>query len=86
VTFRRNGLLTPSHQLPLIPREGVHQIGVAAVDLFLRQFVPQANAVCEAAEVSPPFVMGMMVVKAGRREFIPQTALSSRSQPPVYVH
>jgi hypothetical protein len=61
VTFRRNGLLTASTQLPLIPREGVHQIGVAAVDLFLRQFVPQTNAVYETAVVSPPFVMGMML-------------------------
>lgn len=31
VTFRRNGLLTASHQLPLIPRDGVHQIGVAPI-------------------------------------------------------
>lgn len=39
----------------------MHQIGVAAVDIFLRQFVAQANAVYEAAAVSPPFVMGMML-------------------------
>ncbi len=35
VTFRRNGLLNASHQLPLIPREGVHQIGPAVVDIFV---------------------------------------------------
>jgi hypothetical protein len=60
VTFRRNGLLTASQQLPLIPREGVHQVGVAAVDILLRQFVTRASAVYEAAAVSPPFVMGTM--------------------------
>jgi len=61
VTFRRNGLLTASHQLPLIPREGVHQIGPAAVDILLRQFVSRANAVYDAAAVSPPFITGMML-------------------------
>jgi hypothetical protein len=61
VTFRRNGLLTASHQLPLIPRDGVHQLAPTAVDIFLRQFVTQANAVYEAAAVTPPFVLGMML-------------------------
>lgn len=61
VTLRRNGLLAASHQLPLIPREGSHQIGPTAVDIFLRQFVTQTRAVYEVAGVSPPFVMGMML-------------------------
>jgi hypothetical protein len=61
VTFRRNGLLTASHQLPLIPRDGEHQVGPAAVDIFLRQFVSRARAVYEAAAVGAPYVLGMMM-------------------------
>jgi hypothetical protein len=61
VRFRRNGLLNASHQLPLIPRDDVHQIGPTAVDIFLRQFVSRASAVYEAASVGAPYVLGMML-------------------------
>lgn len=59
VMFQRDGLLRASHQLPLIPREGVHQIGPRAVDIFLRQFVSRAGAVYEAAVVSAPYILSM---------------------------
>lgn len=62
VRLGRNGLLTGSEQLPLIPgREGEHQFGAVAVDGFLRQFVLRAAAVYEAAAVGSPYVLGMML-------------------------
>ena len=61
VRFRRNGLLNISLQLPLIPRQGEHQIGPAAVDILLRQFVSRAGAVYEAAAIGAPSVLGMML-------------------------
>ena len=61
VRFRRNGLLNASHQLPLIAREGVHQIGPKAVDILLRQFVLRASSVYEAAAIGPPCVLGMLL-------------------------
>lgn len=61
VRFRRNGLLNASHQLPLIPRQDVHQIGPTAVDILLRQFVSRARVVYEAAAIGPPCALGMML-------------------------
>jgi Putative DNA-binding domain len=61
VRFRRNGLLNVSLQLPLIPRQGEHQIGPAAVDILLRQFVSRAGAVYQAAAIGAPYVLGMML-------------------------
>jgi hypothetical protein len=61
VRFRRNGLLTASQQLPLIPRQGEHQNGPTAVDILLRQFVSRAGAVYEAAAIGAPYVLGMML-------------------------
>ena len=61
VRFRRNGLLNVSLQLPLIPRQGEHQIDPTAVDILLRQFVSKASAVYEAAAIAAPYVLGMML-------------------------
>jgi hypothetical protein len=61
VRFRRNGLLNVSLQLPLIPRQGEHQVGPTAVDILLRQFVSRAGAVYEAAATGAPYVLGMML-------------------------
>lgn len=61
VTFGRNGLLIVSQQVPLIPRDGEHQIGPVAVDRLLRQFVLQSPTVYDAAAVSPPYVLGMIL-------------------------
>ena len=61
VGFRRNGLLNASHQLPLIPRQGEHQFGPTAVDILLRQFVSRASVVYEAAAISAPYLLGMML-------------------------
>ena len=61
VTFGRSGLLIASQQVPLIPRGGEHLIGPVVIDRLLRQFVLQAPTVYEAATVSPPYVLGMML-------------------------
>jgi hypothetical protein len=61
VQFRRNGLLNVSHQLPLIPRPDVHQFAPIAMDIFLHHFVLRASAVYEAADISPPYVLSMML-------------------------
>jgi hypothetical protein len=61
VRFRRNGLLNASRQLPLIPRQGVHQMVPTAVDISLRQFVLRARAIYEAASIGAPYVLGMML-------------------------
>jgi hypothetical protein len=63
VTFRRNGLLTTSVQVPLYapvqqPTDQ-HVIVVATLDLTLRRFVQKARAVYEAAGVSAPYALGM---------------------------
>lgn len=61
VIFGRNGLLIASQQVPLIPRDGQHQIGPVGIDRLLRHFVLQAPTVYEAAAVSPPYVLGLML-------------------------
>jgi Putative DNA-binding domain len=61
VTFGRNGLLIVSQQVPLVPRDGEHQIGPVGIDRLLRQFVSQARTVYDAAAVGPPYVLGMML-------------------------
>jgi hypothetical protein len=61
VRLRRNGLLNASQQVPLIPREGQHQIGPAGLDMLLRQFVSRASVVYEAAAFGSPYVLGMML-------------------------
>jgi hypothetical protein len=59
--FRRNGLLRVSQQLPLIPRDGVHQVGVNGIDILFRHIVAQAASVYEAAKLGPPYVVSMIV-------------------------
>jgi hypothetical protein len=59
VQFRRNGLLRVSQNVPLIPRDGVHQIAPVGIDLLLRQIVTQAPHVNEAAEIGPPYMLGV---------------------------
>ena len=59
VQLRRNGLLRVSQQIPLIPREGVQQIGPAAIDRLLREVVTQAPHVYEPAEIGPPYLLGV---------------------------
>ena len=63
--FGHNGLLRSSFQLPLIPpRQGEENqdvLGLTAVDLLLRNFVIKATAVYEAAGVSGPYLLGMML-------------------------
>jgi hypothetical protein len=49
VRLRRNGLLEASQQVPLIPREGQHLVGVSGLDTLLRQFLSRASVVYEAA-------------------------------------
>ena len=65
VRFGNNGLLRSSFQLPLIPpRQGEENqdvFGLTAVDLLLRNFVIRATAVYEAAGVSGPYLLGMML-------------------------
>ena len=59
VQLRRTGLLRVSQQIPLIPREGVQQIGPTAIDRLLRQVVTQAPHVYEAAGIGPPYLLGV---------------------------
>src|SRR5215469_522244 len=65
VTFGHNGLLRSSSQIPLIPpRQGEENqdvFGLTAIDLLLRNFVIRATAVYEAAGVSGPYLLGMML-------------------------
>ena len=61
VRLRRNGLLNTSQQLPLIRQQDGHQFSPTAVDILLRHFVSRASAVYEAADVGPPYVLGMML-------------------------
>ena len=65
VTFGHNSLLRSSLQLPLIPpgqgEENQHVLGLTAIDLLLRNFVIRATAVYEAARVSGPYLVGMML-------------------------
>jgi len=65
VRFGHNGLLRSSCQLPLIPpREGEENqdvFGLTAIDLLLRNFVMRATVLCEAAGVSGPYLLGMML-------------------------
>jgi hypothetical protein len=59
VQLRRNGLLRVSQQIPLIPRDGVQQIGPSAIDRLLRQVVTQTPHVYETAGVGPPYLLGV---------------------------
>jgi hypothetical protein len=58
VRLWRNGLLNASQQLPLIREQ---EFDPAQVDILLRRFVSQANAVYEAANVGPPYLLGMVL-------------------------
>jgi len=59
VQLRRNGLLRVSQQIPLIPRDGLPQIGPTAIDRLLRQVITQAPHVYEAARIGPPYLLGV---------------------------
>jgi schlafen family protein len=61
VQFGRNGLLRISQQLPLIPRDGVHQAGPKGIDSLFRYTVVQAPSVYEAAGIGPPYVATIML-------------------------
>ena len=61
VRFQRNGLLNASLQLPLIPPEGTHRFAPVGVDIHLHRFVSKAGSIFEAAALSPPYVLGMML-------------------------
>lgn len=61
VRFQRNGLLRVSQQVPVIPRPGVQQIGPTAIDTLLRQVVSTAKSVYEAAAISAPYLLGLIL-------------------------
>jgi hypothetical protein len=65
VKFRRNGLLSSSSILPLFPRrqgeENRHIFVPTSIDVQLRHFVMQARGVYDAANISAPFILGMML-------------------------
>lgn len=64
VTLGRNGLLTASSKLPLLPgqqRIGHHVLNLGAIDYLLRNFIQRAAAVYAAGGIGAPFVLGMML-------------------------
>lgn len=64
VRFRRNGLLSNSIPLPLVPQKaGVDRqvVHVTAIDVILRNFAWRGRRVYEAAGVAPPYVLTMLL-------------------------
>ncbi len=64
VRLRRDGFLGSSIQLPLSPRAGgdaQQRFFVAAIDTQLRAFVLRARVVYEAAAISGPYLLGMLL-------------------------
>ena len=66
VSFRRSGLLCASAQLPLLGPEAARAeegdvFPMTGIDLSLRQFILGARRVYEAAGISGPYVMGMVL-------------------------
>ena len=85
VQLRRNGLLRVSQQIPLIPREGVQQIGPAAIDRLLRQVVTQAPHIYEAAAIGPPYLIGvtLRIPRALTGVYPGMVGLGEEHTPPV---
>ena len=85
VQLRRNGLLRVSQQIPLIPREGVQQIGPAAIDRLLRQVVMQAPHVYEAYGIGPPYLLGitLRIPRALTGVYPGMVGLGEEHTPPV---
>jgi hypothetical protein len=65
VGFRRNGLLSVSMELPLMPRqrgaEDRHVFFPSAIDVLLRSFILRATGVYDTARVGAPYLLGMML-------------------------
>lgn len=85
VQLRRNGLLRVSQQIPQIPREGVQQIGPAAIDRLLRQVVMQAPHVYEASGIGPPYLLGVTIriPRALKGVYPGMAGLGEEHTPPV---
>jgi hypothetical protein len=59
--FWRNGLLSTSVQLPLIPARPADQFPLVAIDIYLRHFIRGAALLYESAGISAPYLLSMML-------------------------
>ena len=63
VQIRRNGLIVLHRRLPRNIHNGDHRFYPEAIDLILRKFVIGAAVIFQAARISGPFLLGMMLTR-----------------------
>lgn len=61
VRFQRNSLLGSSMPLPLYRQQDRHVFHIAAIDVFLRNFVRRARRAYQAANVAAPYLLTMLL-------------------------
>jgi hypothetical protein len=59
--LRRNGLVRHSQPLSIRTTSGNSAIYPSAIDVFLRRFTVRVEALYDAADISGPFLLGLMV-------------------------